>query len=52
MHNIPPKRGISSQKTAIDLTANLIFLRSQIAQDYSSQARFILSKITRKKILN
>ena len=52
MHNIPEKRGISYKKTAIDITANLIFLTLQIAQDYTSQARFILSKITQKKILN
>ena len=50
MHNIPEKRGISYKKTAIDLTANLIFLRLQIAQDYTSQPRFILSKITQKNI--
>ena len=34
MHNILQKRGMSYKKIAINTTANLIFLRLQIAQDY------------------
>ena len=51
MHSIPEKREISYKKTAINITANLIFLRFQIAQDYSSQVRFFLSKTTQNKNL-
>ena len=42
---------MSYKKIAIDLTANLIFLRLQIAQDYWSQVRFTLSKTTQNKNL-
>ena len=49
MHNILEKRGISYRKTAIDITANLILLRFQIVQDYSSKVTFILSKIIQNK---
>ena len=49
MHKILEQTGMSSRKTASDRTANLIFLRFQIAQDYWSQVRFIMSKTTRKK---
>ena len=52
MHKILEQTGMTSRKTASDRTANLIFLRFQIAQDYWSQVRFIMSKTTRKKALN
>ena len=42
---------MSDKKIAIDLTANLIYLRLQIAQDYWSPVRFTLSKTTQNKSL-
>ena len=42
---------MSDKKIAIDLTANLIYLRLQIAQDYWSPVRFTLSKTTQTKSL-
>ena len=40
---------MSYKKIAINTTANLIFLRLQIAQDYWSQVRFTLSKTTQNR---
>ena len=52
MYNILQKRGMSYKKTEIHITANLIFLRFQIAQDYWSQVILILSKTQKIESLN
>ena len=52
MYNILQKRGMSYKKTEVHRTANVIFLRFQIAQDYWSEVRFILIKTHKREALN